>query len=345
MSVTEQDLANISNAAIDYHDKSGIKSNIIQQRPLFRELMKRKKTFPGGKEFITTAVKGTYTTSTQGFSYDDEVQYQNPANIKRAQAKWYERHSGIAVTLTELKNDGISVVDSTTSERTSNHSNRELTAIANLFQDKLEDMEEGTARSEDAMFWQDGTQDAKLIPGITSFILDAPTTGISFGLDRVANSWWRNRASLSLSVTTPSDQVIVQTLQKEFRQLRRYGKGPTNLFAGSDFMDAFEKELRAKGNFTLEGWAKNGQIDAAVADIAFKGMMIEYTPELDDLSRSKYCYALDLDAIRYWEMDEEGDKRHSPARPPEKYVLYRAITNTGGLLARQLNTSGVYSTV
>jgi len=64
---------------------------------------------------------------------------------------------------------------------------------------------------------------------------------------------------------------------------------------------------------------------------------------LDDLSKSKYCYALDLDAIRLRPMDGEWMKKHTPARPPEKYVLYRALTSTGGLIANQLNTSGVYA--
>lgn len=346
MAFTAQELSNIANAALDFHVRGPAHSNIIQARPLVRALRSRQKMFPGGKEFITKAVKGVYTTRIQGYTGDDEVTYQNPANIKRAMAKWYEIHSGISVTLTELKVDGISVVDSTTSEQTKNHSQRELTVLTGLLEDKLEDMSEGTARTTDEMYWRDGTQDAKQVPGILSFILDNPAAvGSTFGIDRIANTWWRNRASLGLSVTTPSDQVVVQTLQKELRQLRRYGKGPTHMFAGSDFMDAFEKELRSKGNYTLEGWAKSGSMDASVADIAFKGMMMEYTPILDDLGKSKYLYWLDLNAIRLWCMEGEEDKKHAPARPPEKYVLYRAMTWTGGMLAQQLNTSGVYSIV
>jgi hypothetical protein len=34
---------------------------------------------------------------------------------------------------------------------------------------------------------------------------------------------------------------------------------------------------------------------------------------------------------------------HNPARPADKYVLYRAKTWVGGLVARQRNTSGVYA--
>src|SRR3546814_1614986 len=51
-----------------------------------------------------------------------------------------------------------SVVDSLNSESTTNHSGREMTAITNIFQDKLEDMDEGSARSFNNILWKDGTQ-------------------------------------------------------------------------------------------------------------------------------------------------------------------------------------------
>jgi hypothetical protein len=42
-------------------------------------------------------------------------------------------------------------------------------------------------------------------------------------------------------------------------------------------------------------------------------------------------------------MDGEDMKQHSPARPPEKYVMYRGVTWTGGMVvADQLNCHGVY---
>jgi hypothetical protein len=344
MPFTAQELSNIANAALDFHVRGPAHSNVIQKRPLVKALYAKKKTFPGGKEFITTPVKGVYTTTVQGFSHDDEVAYSNPANIKRAQAKWYEMHSGINLTLTELKVDGISVVDSMDSADTTKHDERELVALTGLLEDKMEDMSEGTARSMDEILWRDGTQDAKVIPGILSFILDDPTAaGSTFGIDRVANTWWRNRAELAISSATPSDNNLVNSLQVHFRQLRRYGRGPTNLFAGSDYMTAFEKELRSKGNYTLEGWAKSGKIDASMADLSFKGLEIEYCPQLDDLSRAKYLYALDLEAIKLRPMSGEWEKMHTPARPPEKYVMYRAMTSTGGLITNQLNTSLVTS--
>lgn len=343
MPFTAQELQNVANAVIDYHIRGKVESQVVQKRPLFDALKSGQKTFPGGKEFITGRVKGVYTSAMQGYSHDDEQSYANPANIKQWQAKWYEVGAGISVTLTELKIAGISVVDTEDSAKTTTHSDTELVALTNLLDDKFEDLDEGSKRSMAEMMWRDGTQDAKAIPGVQSFILGAPTTGVTFAIDRAANSWWRNRASLAIDSSTAANQNLVSTLQFEFRQLRRFATPKHKFFAGSTFMDAFEKELRSKGNYTLEGWANQKSIDASVADIAFKGVMIEYDPLLDDLGLAKYGFVLDMNAIRLYAMENEDMKQHTPARPPEKYVLYRAVTYTGALTANRLNTSGIYS--
>ena len=346
MPFTAQELANISNAALDFHMKGAAMDQAIQEKPLMKALKEKQETFPGGKEYITWPLKGVHTSAIQGYTHDDTVAYANPANIKRAQANWYEIHSGISFTGTELKKDGISVVDSTNGAETSEHSERELTALTNLLEDKLQDLSEGWADTFNSMLWRDGTQDAKQVPGIQSFILNAPTTGTTFGIDRAANSFYRNRANLAIASnsSTWANQPLVRALQQDMRQLRRYqGMKPTHMFCGSDFLDALEMELRAKGNYTLDGWAKAGKIDASVADVRFKGIDFIYDPTLDDLSKAKYCYILDLNNIRLKAMDGEDMKQHNPARPEDKYVYYRAITWTGGLVAKGLRSSEVIS--
>lgn len=343
MPFSVQELENAANAAIDYHFKRGkIVKQSVQDKPLLEKLMSMQKDFPGGKENITIRVKGNYTTTIQGFEHDDNVSYGNPANIKTASFPWKLIHAGIKLTMHELLKNGISVVDTETGENTREHS--EEVRLANVLEDKLEDMDEGTNRGMNSMFWLDGTQDAKLVPGLRSFVVDDPTTATVVGsIDQSSNTWWRNRASLSLNSSTAANQVVVQKLQKEFRQLRRYGGNPNLILAGSDFMDFFEQELRSKGNYTLEGWSNKGTIDASVADIAFKGKPIQYDPTLDDLSRSKYCYVLDTRHIYPMVIEGENMKRHAPARPEDKYVLYKAVTWVGGLVCDQRNCHGVYS--
>ena len=343
MPFTAQELNNIANAVLDYHVKGAAKVQILQDRPLYNDLMAGKKSFPGGKEFITEPVKGVFTTSMQGYTYDDQVTFQNPANIKRTSVAWYEMSGGISFTQTELKKAGISVVD-TNGVKTTEHSEIEMIQLTNLLDDKFEDLDEGSKRSLAEIIWRDGTQDPLVFPGITSFILESPNVGTTFGIDRAANAWWRNRASLNISSATPGNQNIINTLQTEMRQLRRYTKNPKHkMYAGSTFLSLFEAELRSKGNYTLEGWMKGSAVDGGMADVQFKGISIQYEPLLDDLGREEFCYVLDLNAIKLRPMENEEWKLHTPSRPPDRYVVYRALTYTGALTASQLNSSGVYS--
>lgn len=344
MAFTAAEIENISNGVLDYFVKGPALSQTIQDKPLLKKLVAKSKPFTGGKEFISVPVKGLYTTTTNGYSHDDEVSYSNPANIRRAVYQWKELHAGIQFTLTELKHEGISVVDSLNGSETSNHSERELVLLTSLLEDKLEDMAEGRARSLSAMLWKDGTQDSKEIPGIRSFLLNVPSNaGAIAGIDPVANTWWRNRVGLAVDSSTASNQNLITKLQAEIRQLRRYGGRPDMFCCGSDFITAFEKELRAKGNYTETGWHKTGSVDAGMDDVAFKGLKLEYEPELDDQSLSKYGFLMDSSKIQLRPMDGEWQKSHNPARPPERYVVYRAITDTAGLVCTQRNAHGVYS--
>ena len=343
MAFSVQELENIANATLDYHmDRGKIYTQSVQDKPLLRIFNEKAKTFGAGKEFLTVRVKGEYTTTIQGFSHDNTVTYANPANIKTATYPYKRIHSGIEVTYDELQRNGISVTETTTGRTTSNHSDREMTALANLLDDKIEDMMEGRARGMNNMFWRDGSQDSELVPGIKSLVLTDPTSAtVVGGIDQSTNDWWRNRALLNLSTASPSSSTIAQALQVEFRQLKRFGQPKHKLCAGSDFLDALETELRINGTYTDSGWAQSGAIDVSVADTQFKGVTIGYDPTLDDEGEAKYLYIIDCNAIYPMYMEGERNKRHSPARPHDKYVMYRAMTDVCGLVCRQRNTSGI----
>jgi hypothetical protein len=345
MPFTVAELENIANAAIDFHFQRGkVHSQTLQDKPLLALIKSRQKTFPGGKDNITVRVKGEYTGAFQGFSHDDQVSYVNPTNIRTATYPWKLIHNGIQFTMHELLKDGISITDSTTGKGEVRHSERELTALANLLDDKLEELDETTERGMNEMFWKDGTSDSDLVPGLQSIIVNDPTSAtVVGGIDQSANDWWRNRAELGISASTPGDLNITHTLQTEFRQLRRFGGRPSKGLAGSDFLEAWEKELRSKGDFTQDGWAKSGRIDASITDIAFKGVPFDYDPTLDDLGRAKYAYVIDPRRLFPMVMENQDMAKHKPARPEDRYVFYRAVTWVGGLVCNQRNAHGVYS--
>ena len=351
MPFTAQEIENIANATLDFHLERGhVESQTIQERPLYDQILKTSREFPGAKEFVTERVKGVYTTTLQGFKDSQTVGYANPANIKTASYVWKLMHSGIEFTMHEMAINGIHFSETNTGAGGSNASEAEQIQLANLLEDKLEDMTEGTERDLDRMFHEDGTTDPDLVPGVPSFVVDDPTDALVVGgIDQLANPWWRNRANLNIAVTsgTPEDQILINTLSKEWRQLRRYGGRPTIALCGETWLDWMEKELRARGVYTQEGWAAKGKIDVSMADLVFKNCMFVYDPTLDDLSKSDYMYWLDISrrSIQLRPLASEWMKRHTPSRPEDKYVFYRALTSMAALTCKRRNANGVYKVV
>jgi hypothetical protein len=100
-------------------------------------------------------VKGVYSSSFMGFSHDDQVAFRNPANAKRASFPYKEVHDGIMLTLTELKKNGISVMETATGENIKRADEREMIALHDILEDKFEEFQEGWERGMNLMFWQD----------------------------------------------------------------------------------------------------------------------------------------------------------------------------------------------
>jgi len=338
--LTAAELANLGKASLDYYLRGKAFSSSIQEKPLLRKMMAKQKMFPGGKENITEQVKGVYTTALEGYEATDTVTYSNPTNIEQAEYPFKELHAGISMTFTELKKGGIHVVDSTTGKSTSHSSNAAAVILTDLLEDKLDDMGEGWAISFNSMLWKDGTQDAKEVPGIRSLITNSPSTGTVGGIDRSTATWWRNRSNLGI-VDGTSTQLLTKTLKAEVRQLRRYGGRPDFFPCGSEFIEALEAEVNEKSTYTDTN-AKGIDISSQVISVRGLGTF-EYDPTLDDLSLAKYCFAIDCSDVRLRPMEGEDRVQHNPARPHDQYTLYRAMTWTGGLTARRLNSCAVWS--
>lgn len=346
MPFTAKQIQNITNAALDFYIKGDALDSAVQDKPLLDAMVKAQKTFPGGKENISIPVKGDRTTRIMGYSDDDTVSYANPANIKRVAYPWKEIHAGIQFTNTELKKDGISVVDSTTGEKTTEHSERELTALTGILDDKLDDMGKGWAEDFNRMLWLDGTQDSKVVPGIMALISQNPGTAMIGGLDSSQVWWWRNRALVGANKIqySTANFTLTQTLRNEVRQLRRYGGRPSLLLCGSQALNALETEVFSKGFVMVDNFSGKKN-DIGMNTVTMKGVGdFIYDPTLDDLGMADFIYALDPKHLVLRVMDGEDKKTHNPARPYNQYTYYRAMTWTGGLTVDQLNCHGVYQT-
>ena len=357
MAFSAGEITNIANAALDFYlNKGDTFKNAIQARPLLATLEAKAKSFPGGKGNISLAVKGAFgaggvNDSVTGYTHNDTVAFYTPANIQRINYAWKEMHIGLTLTHTELKIDGISVTDDAgNGNQTSEHEGREMTALVNLLADKLEDFGQQYSITMNRLLWGDGTADAKALAGIRSIIVDAPTLGTLGGLTRTTNTWWRNRAATAanaaaggqgaIASSSAGGGVLLTFLQNEFRQLIRFGSKPDTWLCGSAFINALESETRGNGYYSQTGFT--GPRDGSVGEFTFKGMKVQYDPTLDDLGYAKRCYIYDSRQMYLMKMDGEWKHTFTPARPATQFVMYKSMTNTGQLVAQQVNGCAVY---
>lgn len=357
MAFTAEELANMANAALEnYIDKGTVYKQNVANKPMLKAFDAAAGKFSGGKDYVSFAVKaGQGGGSLAGYSGDDQVSYYNPATIKRVKFPWKEHHIGITVTHTELKVDGIDVVESGTSQNTSSNSGREQHVLANLYEEKLDELGEDYAQGLDLLLHGDGTSDAKALAGVPSIIAANPLSGSTGGLSRSAHSWWRNDAATAaayaagglnaITSATSNGGALVEAMDKALRRRSKYKDGATKVryFAGSDFIDAYKRELRANGTYSQVGWNESNA-DGSMPDPKHAGLPLEWDPTLDDLGLSKRCYALDMGrtGVRLLYLNGDRMKKHNPARPYDRYVIYSGITTTAVLIAKKLSTSGVY---
>lgn len=351
-------LADIANTTLDaYLKRRQVTKQNIQNKPMFKAFDEAAGKFPGGKELVSKGVAaGQGGGSLQGYTGDDPTSFYNPTGTKRAAYPWKEMHIGMGLTHTELKVDGLDINEEDGGQEISEVSDRDMQVLANRLDEKNEALMEDYDRGMDILIHGDGTSDVKAIAGVRSVILDVPNTGVTGTLSRSANPWWRNRAATvafglaggqgAITVNPANGGALAAFLKKEFRQLKRYAgsKSKWQWFAGSDWLDGYSLESRANGNYTMTGWQNKGQVDLGAADETFKGQTIEYDPMLDELGLSKRCYILDISSNGLELMYYNGVKmkRHKPARPYDRYVMYKSITTTALLAAWRLNTSAVY---
>jgi len=356
MAFTADEIANINNSALEaYIDKGKVWAQNIANKPMLQAFNAAAGKFNGGKDYVSFGVKsGQGGGSLAGYTGDDQLSFYNPVGTKRARFPWREHFMGIQVTHTELKIDGINVVEDGADQTTSDMDGAEEHRLASLLDEKMDDLGEDYAYSLDRLIHGDGTTDAKALAGIQSIILAAPSLGSTGGLSRVAFSYWRNRAATAanaaaggqdaITSATANGGALIEFLEKEWLQLSKYRKGTTKyrIFAGSDFIAAYRKEMRANGYYTMTGL--KGTVDGSQGDAEWKGIKIEWDPTLDDLSLAKRCYVIDMSktGVRLLYMDGQRMKKHNPARPYDRMVLYNGLSMTGVMVAKQLNTSAVY---
>lgn len=336
--------ADIVNAALTYYVRGKEFAQTIQEKPLLGWAKEHQEEFPSGKDNVSSPVQGAYMSDTPGFfagyTEDDALSFTQAQNLLRVAYPWKEQAASLIITWTELKKDGVTVRDH---QKTSEHSQREMTVLTGLLDNRLRDFGESWARAKNNMLWLDGSQDAKQTPGVRSILQDAGS-GIAGqtigGLATAAYPWWNFRARVGNDAIQADEaaQTLSKALRHDIIQLTRYGGKPDMAFCGSGFVDALQLEVAAKGTYTVEGFTRESTNDFGMATIRMKGLgTFKYDPTLDLMGRSKFCYIMDSRRIRRRPMAGEEDKMLTPERPYNYLVFLRTMTDTSAFEATQLN--------
>lgn len=332
----------IANGVLTFYVRGKALMQTMQAKPLVGWLKSGQKTFPAGNQYISDPVQGNVMSDQPGFmqwySEDDAANFNQAQNLQRAQVPWKECRAGLIITWTELKKDGITITDNA---KVSQHSEKELAVITDLFENRLDDYGESWARVFNFACWWNGTQDPKAMPGLTSILTDNPANGVVAGIDQAVYPWWQHRVKFGIGVSE-ENQTLTKFLRKELIQLNRYGGKPTKALCGSDFLDALFIEIQAKGVYTQEGFTKTQDMGMTKVRMAGLGEF-EYDPTLDTMGFSKRCYVMDGRRIKLRPMAEEDMKVCMPTRPYNYYVFLKDMTWTGGMTVTQKNCHGVYS--
>lgn len=337
----------IASLALIWYVRGKTLSQTTYDKPLLKWLMANKKSFASGNKQISEPVQGAYMSDTPGFlqgiTGDDSITYNAASNAIRVVYNWYETIASLWITWTDLLIDGISIVDDTKGGRRSEHSEVTMTRLTGLLENRLDDFGESRSRARSDMFWADGTQDSKQVPGILALIVDSPATATTIGgLSSAANVWWRSRANLGVPVS-PANSTAIQFFNSELVQLKLYGGKPNKWVAGSQFLDALRSELFAKGYFTQEGFMGEKATDLGMGGIHISGIgKCEFEPTLDRKGLAKRSYIFDSRRIKLMPMQGESNKVLTPERPYNYLVFLHNVKDTEGLVATQLNCHGVY---
>lgn len=354
MAITIEELNDVLNSTLPMRmNGKDVERQEIRKKPIIEYMDKYAGDRVNGGDGTATCnvSSGKSTGALKGFSYDDQVEFYNPTGIKVASYKWREHHIGMGITHTELKNAGIEFIEGSRTSRTSPVSKREENLISMFFEEKLDTFMEDHDSSWEALLWGDGSADAKGIAGVKSFLTDVPNTGSTGSISRTTNPWWQSRAATvafglaggqgAITSSATGGGTLIKFIQQEFmRNLTKFSNGKHIYLCGSDFLSALEDEVRANGGYSDTGFSKTTDISSG--NMTFKGREFMHDHYLDETGEAKRCYVIDTSAIKLHYGVDGKKKMYSPARPHDRFVMYRSIVTDGFMGAKRLNTSGVY---
>lgn len=350
MSFTASQLQRAGHYSLEAYLRNVPIDQIAQQRPLLAMLMRAKKAFPGGKQYVVENVRKAYGSNFQWYRGDATVSYNKRDTVAQAQFAWGSAHDGFTLNEDELFQNGITIVEGKVAKASDGETDR----LVDLLQENVEVLREGFEESFDYQIHLDGTQDSEAVAGLDFVISTAPSSGTVGGIDRSqsGNAYWRNYAKTS--ITTGTSGTLLDECEKAWRSCTRHGGQPDTILAGEDWIDEFR--ARAKGDITrylsLNGASGSKKAAAALdpsSDLYFHGVQIQRDPTALDLDTAlspsidwqKRAYFLNSKTLRLRPAKGHDMITRNPPRVYNRYAYYWGLTWKGTMTCNKPNGNAV----
>jgi len=353
MPFTAQELQDSGKIALDYYIKNNPIDQVAVERPLLKALMAKKKTFPGGKQYIVEQLRYRYQSNFQWFNGASVVTYNKRVTVEQAQYPWRSAHDGFSLDEDRLAQNGISIDDNGSG---GNASSAERVQLTNLLTESTETLRLGFEEKFSMYLHLDGSSSTDAISGLDALVSTTPTSGTVGGIDRsvAGNVWWRNNVSTGLTAPTTAAHAtaFLGAMETMWRACVKNGGRPDTIFAGAGFIDAYIAAMTLNGQQISYAGGEARKLDGGVSGIFFKGLEIQWCPEFDDnfggfvspaIGWTKRCYFLNTKTITLRPMEGQDMVSRKPPRVYDKYVYYWALTWRGSMTTNRANANALLS--
>lgn len=351
MPFTAQELQDSGKIALDFYLKNNPIDQVAVERPFLKTLMAKKKTFPGGKQYIVEQLRYRYNSNFQWFNGASVVSYNKRVTTEQAQFPWRSAHDGFSLDEDRLAQNGITIDDG---GKGGNASGSERVQLTNLLQEQTETLRLGFEEKFSMYLHLDGTSSTDAITGLDALVAVAPGSGTVGGIDRANATWWRNSYTTGMTVPTTAAQAttFLGVMETNWRACVKNGGRPDQIFAGAGFIDAYIAALTLNGQQVQYAGGSPRDIDGGVGSVYFKKVEIQWCPEFDDnfggfvspaIHWTKRCYFINSKTITLRPMEGQDMISRKPPRVYDKYVYYWALTWRGSLTTNRANANAVMS--
>lgn len=336
-------------AVIDLYLKNKPVDQINTARPLIDILMKGKKEYVGGLQYVVEQLRTSNASNFQSYFGDSQVTYNRKRTLDQAKFSWGSFHDGFGLNEDELTQNGISMTD----DKNSVPTDAEKVQLTNLLEENTETLRLGFQEGMDLMLHRDGTQSTTDIAGLDLLVSTTPAVGIIGTINAATNPFWRNNVSLDISAAN-----LIQQMEIMWRECTRFGgQAPDFILVGDLFLDTYRtaagqtinRQIHSAGNekggVTLDAGTGKG----TSTGLYFKGVELVWDPVFDVLDAvdapaqewSSRCYFLNTKTITLRPIKGHWMVSRKPPRVYDRYTHFWALTAKAAMTINKRNANAV----